>query len=102
MDTLSSVNSDGQSSYSSCIWTKTALLRSIGVGGGSDGDGDGGGHGGGGGAGGGGEGGGGNGGGGGKGGGGEGGGEEMTHEPSSEVASLSKLLASGAMQPNFQ
>ena len=45
------------------------------------------------------EGGGGEGGGGANGGGGEGGGEETMHEPSSEVATLSKLLASGAMQP---
>ena len=33
------------------------------------------------------------------GGGGKGGGEETTHEPSFAVARLSKLLASGAMQP---
>ena len=47
------------------------------------------------------EGGGGEGGGGVVGGGGEGGGEEMTHEPSFSVARLSKLLASGAMQPEI-
>eukprot|EP00964_Phaeocystis_antarctica_P131792 scaffold95774_cov63-Phaeocystis_antarctica.AAC.1 len=72
-------------------------------GGGCDGDGgggDGGGEGdGGGGDGGGGDGGGGHGDGGDVGGGGEGGGELTTHEPSSELARLSKLLAPGAMQP---
>ena len=47
------------------------------------------------------EGGGGEGGGGIVGGGGEGGGEEMTHEPSYSVARVSKLSASGAMQPGI-
>ena len=45
------------------------------------------------------EGGGGEGGGGNVGGGGEGGGDETTHEPSFSVARLSKLSASGALQP---